>query len=73
MVNNFTKYSRFYKVPMLYQKIQKIIFSIPIIILIKINWINYIIENSKSKNTIYKYNSIKVNVGIKKAEKIVIC
>lgn len=53
----------------MYQEILRIKFSISIIILNKNNLIRYIIQISKLKNPIYKYNSTKIDAGIKKNNK----
>lgn len=47
IVNNFIKYPRFYKVPILYQKILRVTFFISIIILTEINSISYMTQDNK--------------------------
>lgn len=51
MVNNFTKYLRFYKVPILYQTILRVTLSISIIILTKIDSIRYITQSGKLRES----------------------
>lgn len=51
MFANFIKYPRFYRLPILYQKILKITLNIWIIILTGINSISYTIQGSKLKRT----------------------